>query len=123
MTFIHDREYGRQLVSLLRRLTEIDGEVNVLEKRWLRTLMEELQPNDDTAAEADDFDPQRLKVLVEADGEAEELIELLLLVSLADGETNAEEWELISSTAKLVGVSESRLEELRTSTILTIEPT
>lgn len=123
MTFIHDREYGRQLVSLLRRLTEIDGEVNVLEKRWLRTLMEELQPNDDTAAEAADFDPQRLKVLVEADGEAEELIELLLLVSLADGETSAEEWELISSTAKLVGVSAARLEELRTSTILTIEPT
>ncbi len=123
MSFIHDREYGRQLVALLRRLTEIDGDVSVLEKRWLRTLMEELQPNDDTAAEASDFDPQRLKVLVEADGEADELIELLLLVSLADGQTSAEEWNLISATANLVGLSEARLEELRSSTVLTVEPT
>ena len=123
MTFIHDREYGRQLVALLRRLTEIDGDVSVLEKRWLRTLMEELQPTDETAADASDFDPQRLKTLVNADGEAEELIELLLLVSLADGETCAEEWKLIADTAELVGLSPERLEELRATTVLTVEPT
>ena len=123
MTFIHDREYGRQLVALLRRLTEIDGDVSVLEKRWLRTLMEELQPTDETAADASDFDPQRLKTLVNADGEAEELIELLLLVSLADGETGAEEWKLIADTAELVGLSPQRLEELRATTVLTVEPT
>lgn len=123
MTFIHDREYGRQLVALLRRLTESDGDVSVLEKRWLRTLMEELQPTDETAADASDFDPQRLKTLVNADGEAEELIELLLLVSLADGETSADEWKLIVDTAELVGVSPERLEELRATTVLTVEPT
>lgn len=123
MTFIHDREYGRQLVALLRRLTEIDGDVSVLEKRWLRTLMEELQPTDETAADASDFDPQRLKTLVNADGEAEELIELLLLVSLADGETSADEWKLIVDTAELVGLSPERLEELRATTVLTVEPT
>ena len=123
MTFIHDREYGRQLVALLRRLTEIDGDVSVLEKRWLRTLMEELQPTDETAADASDFDPQRLKTLVNADGEAEELIELLLLVSLADGETSADEWKLIADTAELVGLSPERLEELRATTVLTVEPT
>lgn len=123
MTFIHDREYGRQLVALLRRLTESDGDVSVLEKRWLRTLMEELQPSDDTAADAADFDPQRLKVLVGADGDAEELIELMLLISLADGETSSEEWKLISDTAALVGLSPERLEELRSTTVLTVEPT
>ena len=123
MTFIHDREYGRQLVALLRRLTESDGDVSVLEKRWLRTLMEELQPTDETAADASDFDPQRLKTLVNADGEAEELIELLLLVSLADGETSADEWKLIADTAELVGLSPERLEELRATTVLTVEPT
>lgn len=123
MTFIHDREYGRQLVALLRRLTESDGDVSVLEKRWLRTLMEELQPADETAADAADFDPQRLKVLVGADGDAEELIELMLLISLADGETCADEWKLISDTAALVGISPERLEELRSTTILTVEPT
>ncbi len=123
MTFIHDREYGRQLVALLRRLTESDGDVSVLEKRWLRTLMEELQPSDDRAADASDFDPQRLKVLVSADGDAEELIELMLLISLADGETCADEWKLISDTAALVGLTPERLEELRSTTVLTVEPT
>lgn len=123
MSFIHDREYGRQLVALLRRLSESDGDVSVLEKRWLRTLMEELCPTDETAVDAVDFDPQRLKVLVQADGEAEELIELMLLISLADGETNACEWKLIQDTAELVGVSAERLEELRSTTVLTVEPT
>jgi uncharacterized tellurite resistance protein B-like protein len=50
------------------------------------------------------------------------LIELLLLVSLADGQTSPAEWKLISYIADLVGVDQERLEDLRTHTVLTVEP-
>ena len=123
MTEQDNKEYGRQMVALLRRLTEIDGDVSVLEKRWVRTLMQELPGNEDEgAAESADFDPQRLKALVLEEGEADELIELLLLISLADGETSPGEWQLISDIAQLVGISQERLETLRATTVLTVEP-
>lgn len=123
MTEQDNKEYGRQMVALLRRLTEIDGDVSVLEKRWVRTLMQELPGNEDEgAAESADFDPQRLKALVLEEGEAEELIELLLLISLADGETSPGEWQLICDIAQLVGISQERLETLRATTVLTVEP-
>jgi uncharacterized tellurite resistance protein B-like protein len=123
MTEQDSKEYGRQMVALLRRLTEIDGDVSVLEKRWVRTLMQELPGHeDDVAAESTDFDPQRLKTLVLEEGEAEELIELLLLLSLADGQTSPGEWQLIRDIAGLVGVDQERLENLRATTVLTVEP-
>jgi uncharacterized tellurite resistance protein B-like protein len=117
-------EYGRQMVALLRRLTETDGDVSVLEKRWVRTLMQELPgANDENVACSGDFDPNRLKELVQEEGEAEELIELLLLISLADGQTSPAEWKLISDIAKLVGISPDHLETMRATTVLTVEPT
>lgn len=119
-----NHEYGRQMVALLRRLTEVDGDVSVLEKRWVRTLMQELPGADDeTVANSSDFDPKRLKSLVQEEGEAEELIELLLLISLADGQTSPAEWKLISDIAELVGMDADRLETLRSTTVLTVEPT
>jgi uncharacterized tellurite resistance protein B-like protein len=119
-----NHEYGRQMVALLRRLTEVDGDVSVLEKRWVRTLMQELPGADDeTVASSSDFDPKRLKTLVQEEGEAEELIELLLLISLADGQTSPAEWKLISDIAALVGMDADRLETLRSTTVLTVEPT
>jgi uncharacterized tellurite resistance protein B-like protein len=123
MTDPDNQEYGRQMVALLRRLTEVDGDVSVLEKRWVRTLMQELPgAEDDGAAESSDFDPQRLKALVEEEDDAEELIELLLLISLADGQTSPREWKLISDIAGLVGIDGDRLEKMRATTVLTVEP-
>lgn len=119
-----NNEYGRQMVALLRRLTEIDGDVSVLEKRWVRSLMQELPGADgDTAAVSADFDPKQLAALVREEGEAEELIELLLLISLADGETSPGEWKLISDIAESVGIDADRLETMRATTVLAIEPT
>ena len=122
MSDINDKEYAHQMVALLRRLTEADGEVSTLEKRWVRRLMQELPTGSEDAAISDEFDPQRLKELVSAEGEADELIELLLLISLADGETSPEEWSLIQSVAELVGVSPEALESMRAETVLTVEP-
>lgn len=123
MTESETEDYARQMVALLRRLTEVDGDVSVLEKRWVRALLHELPGGDDeAAASSQEFDPQRLKEYVTEEGEAEELIELLLLVSLADGETSPAEWQLITEMARLVGVEAQRLEELRRSTVLTVEP-
>lgn len=123
MTDSNNHEYGRQMVALLRRLTEVDGDVSVLEKRWVRTLMQELPGADDeNAAQSSDFDPKRLKELVQEEGEADELIELLLLISLADGQTSPAEWKLISDIAQLVGIDPERLEEMRATTVLTVEP-
>lgn len=123
MTNDHDNEeYGRQMVALLRRLTEVDGDVSVLEKRWVRLLIQELPGHDAVATESSDFEPERLKELVQEEGEAEELIELLLLISLADGETTPAEWKLISDIGRLVGLSEERMETLRSTTVLTVEP-
>lgn len=123
MTDSNSHEYGRQMVALLRRLTEVDGDVSVLEKRWVRTLMQELPgANDENAAQSSDFDPNRLKELVAEEGEADELIELLLLISLADGQTSPAEWKLISDIAQLVGIGAERLEEMRATTVLTVEP-
>ncbi len=123
MSDTNDKEYAHQMVALLRRLTEADGKVSTLEKRWVRRLMQEL-PTDpsEAAAVSTEFDPQRLKEMVSAEGEAEELIELLLLISLADGETSPGEWALIQNIADLVGIDPQTLEGMRSETVLTIEP-
>lgn len=124
MTNDDSHEYGRQMVALLRRLTEVDGDVSVLEKRWVRTLMQELPGADDeSVAQSSDFNPSRLKELVAEEGDAEELIELLLLISLADGQTSPAEWKLISDIAQLVGIDSDQLETMRATTVLTVEPT
>lgn len=124
MTEHNDEEYGRQMVALLRRLTEVDGDVSVLEKRWVRALMAELPGADgETVASSADFDPKCLQQHVQEEGEAEELIELLLLISLADGQTSPAEWKLICDIGQLVGMSPERLESLRATTVLTVEPT
>ncbi len=124
MTEQENEDYGHQMVALLRRLTEVDGDVSVLEKRWVRQLIQELPGHDDPdVAESSDFDPNRLKEYVTEEGEAEELIELLLLLSLADGETSPAEWKLISEIGQLVGLSAEQLETLRSTTVLTVEPT
>lgn len=116
------QEYGRQMVALLSKLTEADGDISTMEKRWMRALINEL-PSDkgkDLPASVD-FDPERLRALVAEEGDAEELIEFLLLVSLADGQTSSSEWALISDIANLVGISPERLEKMRETTVL-VEP-
>lgn len=124
MTEQENDDYGHQIVALLRRLTEIDGEVSVLEKRWVRQLIQELPGHDEPdVAQSSEFDPNRLSEYVTEEGEAEELIELLLLISLADGETSPEEWKLISEIGLKVGLDADRLETLRATTVLTVEPT
>lgn len=116
------QEYGRQMVALLSKLTEADGDLSTMEKRWLRALINELPSakGEDLPASVD-FDPERLRALVAEEGDAEELIEFLLLVSLADGQTSSSEWALIGDIANLVGISPERLEKMRETTVL-VEP-
>lgn len=115
------QEYGRQMVALLRRLCSVDGEVSTVEKRWMRALVRELPASDITEDDIT-FEPKRLQQLAAEEGDAEELLEFLLLVSLSDGQTSAVEWKLIKDVAELVGVSAERLEEMRSTTVLTTEP-
>ncbi len=107
-----------QLIAILRRLAAADGDVSVEETRWLRMLLTELP-----SAEADEeFDPERLKQLVESKEDAEELLRLMLLVSMADGQTSLDEWDIIQETAQLVGFPQDELETMRSETVLAAEP-
>lgn len=111
--------YGQQLLALIRKLTEADGDVTSNERSWLRLLKKEFGQTEAPHAE---FDPEILKRAVEGEDESVELIQLLLMVSLADGQTTPNELKLISDVADLVGISSEQLEQLRRETVLAVEP-
>lgn len=111
--------YGQQLLALIRKLTEADGDITSTERSWLRLLKKEFGTGESPDAA---FDPEVLKRAVEGEGESVELIQLLLMVSLADGQTTPNELKLIADVAELVGISSERLEQLRRDTVLAVEP-
>ncbi len=113
-----DREYGKQTLRLLKKLVESDGIVTDEESTWLEYIKEHLNQGCDD----EPFDPVQLKAEVDRKGEAEELVSLLLMVSLADGETAATELAIVRDIAKLVEVSEERMEELRSDALSRLSP-
>ena len=114
-----DMAYAQQLLALIRRLTEADGTVTQNERAWLKLLQKEFGQSSAPQAE---FDAEVLKAAVEGEGESEELIQLLLMVSLSDGQTTPDEYKLIKEVAKIVGITDEHLEKLRTETVLAVEP-
>ena len=96
----------------------IHGDVTGEESSWLSLVRKEFGQSEDNS----EFDPAVLKAAVEDDDDAEELISLLLMVSLADGQTTPGEYELITRVGGLVGVSAERVEELRSETVLAVDP-
>lgn len=115
----NEEEYQSQLLALMRKLIDADGVTTDEEKTWLKLLEKEYSREHAPEAE---FCPLTLQNVVTTEGEAEELIELLLLVSLSDGETCASEWRLIQEVARLVNVSPETAERLRSETILAVDP-
>jgi uncharacterized tellurite resistance protein B-like protein len=108
-----------QLVALLRRVTLADGDVSLEESRWLRKLVSELPAETDVNEE---FDEEKFKSIVTSEGDAEELLRAMLVLSLSDGQTSSEEWKIVQEVAALFSFPADRLEKLRSETILTAEP-
>lgn len=104
-----DKEYGKQTLRLLKKLVESDGIVTDEESTWMEYIKGQLEQSGDE----EPFDPATLKAEVDRKGEAEELVSLLLMVSLADGETGEAELKIVHEVAKLVDVSEKRVEDLK----------
>ena len=115
----NEKGYQEQLLALMQKLIAADGVSSDEERAWLKLLEKEYGREGEGEPE---FCPLRLQDVVKTPGEAEELIELLLMVSLADGETCASEWRLIQEAACLVGVSPEETERLRSETILAVDP-
>ncbi len=113
-----DKQYGQQVLRLIKKLVETDGDVTGEESSWLSLVRKEFGQSEDNS----EFDPAVLKAAVEDDDDAEELISLLLMVSLADGQTTPGEYELIIRVGGLVGVSAERVEQLRAETVLAVDP-
>ena len=114
-----EEKYQGQLLALMRKLIAADGLWADEEKSWLKLLEKEYGGDDASDVE---FCPLTLQNVVKTEGEAEELIELLLMVSLSDGETCASEWRLIQEVARLVNVSPEVTEKLRSETVLAVDP-
>lgn len=108
-----DKEYAEQVLRILKRLVESDGVVTPEEATWMTYIRQHLGQTGDSQP----FDPNKLKAAVENKGEAEELISLLLMVSLADGKTAHDELEIVRHVAELVEVPEARVEELKADVI------
>ena len=108
-----------QVVALLRKLTHTDGKESLEESRWLRRLVSELPADTETDEE---FHPEKLKSLVEGEEDREELLRVMLTMSLADGQTSADEWKLIQQTARLLDYPDEKLEALRSETVLLKDP-
>ena len=85
-----EESYQEQLLALMQKLIAADGVYTDEEKAWFKLLQDEYGVSDTREVE---FDPLVLQSVVKTEGEAEEMIELLLMVSLADGETCANEWK------------------------------
>ena len=111
--------YGQQLLALIRKLTEADGDITRNERSWLRLLKKEFGSSESPEAK---YDPVALKAAVSEAGERTELIQLLLMVSLSDGQTTPDEWNLIKQVGGHLDISEDRLETLRQETVLAVEP-
>ena len=116
---VDEKDYGQQFLALMSKLTKADGTLSPIEEAWLKRLEKEL--GDDGASQSQ-FDPKILKSYVESQGEAEELLTFLLLLGHSDGVLSSSEWKLIQEVAELVEVDMARLEEMRTETVLIVEP-
>lgn len=114
-----EQAYQGQLLALMRRLTQADGLTTDEEVSWLKALEQEF--GSESAPDAT-FSADTLRSLVEGEGQAEELVELLLMVSLADGQTTPDEWRLIQEVGAIVGLSSEEVERLRSQTILAVDP-
>ena len=114
-----ENAYQEQLLALMRRLSQADGLTTDEEVSWLKALEQEFGA--DSAPNAT-FDADTLRRVVDGEGQAEELIELLLMVSLADGQTTPEEWRLIQEVGSIVGLDPAEVERLRSQTILAVDP-
>ena len=90
-------------------MVESDGVVSEEETAWLEYIKKNLGQD----AGSEPFDPAKLKAEVERKGEAEALVSLLLMVSLADGNTDSSELGIVHKMADLVNVSPARVEELK----------
>ena len=117
-----DADYGNQLMALLSKLVACDGRLTENERAFLKEIADELPIQDGVKSSEDMvFRPEALKTLVESRGEAKELIKMMLLVSLADGETSLKELEFIREVAETLEVAEDDFEELRQDTILHLQ--
>lgn len=116
---IENKAYGQQILGLIRKLTESDGNVTKKERSWLRLLQNEFGAKNAPNVE---FDEAALKAIIKNKDEAEDLVQLLLMVSLSDGQTTPKEWELIQKIGSMVEISPEHLEKLRSETILVVDP-
>lgn len=103
-----------KIIGALQQLCEIDGHTSVEEQALLKKILPE-SPHQDPP------DLDDLAASLEDPQERQDLIRLMLMVSLADGSTTAHEYDYIRDVAMHLGLSEELLEDLRQHTMLALD--
>ncbi len=99
------------IFKAIYRLCEADGVVSDEEQEWLQTLMDEYQINSDRVDSVLSVD--ELKISLPGEQSKMFFMRLLLMVSLADGNTSGEEWTYIQEVGRQIGYDQEKLELLR----------
>ena len=104
-------ESDETILKAVYRLCEADGVVSDEEQEWLNTLMEEYKITPERVDSV--LSMEELKISLPGEQSKMFFMRLLLMVSLADGNTSAEEWEYIQDVARQIGYDGDKLDMLR----------
>mgnify|MGYP001231032831 CR=1 FL=1 len=101
-----NKQQGKAVLAALQKLAEADGLVCENEQGWLDRLGQELQIEPTRSSH---FNLDELSRQVVGPEQRQELIRLLLLVSLADGQATEAELEFIHKVARRLQIPEGQV--------------
>ena len=102
------KQQGKAVLAALQQLAEADGLVCQNEQGWLDRLGQELQLDPPRSAQ---FNLDELSREVADPKRRQELVRLMLLVSLADGQATEAELEFIQKVARRLNIAEDQVND------------
>lgn len=115
-----DKEHARSILNALYQLAQSDGRVCDEEKAWLNRLLEESGLEELPILDILYFD--KLKEALPTRDDRARFVQMMLMVSLADGLTSVEELAFIGLVAEELGFTKEELDEFRQNTVLAVDP-
>ncbi len=113
-------EHSRSILNALFQLAQSDGNVSDEEKAWLNKLLEDSGLDELPTLDILYFD--KLREAIPERDDRERFIQMMLMVSLADGLTSTEELAFIRLVAEELGFTEQELDDFRQNTVLAVDP-
>lgn len=107
------------LLAALQSVVTADDQVTPAEADWMEAVAREVGV---TVPASHQLDAEQLRDSLPSEEDRHDFVRLMLMVSLADGSTDARELDIITKLASVLDVPSEKVEELRQETVLAADP-